>query len=397
MPARASRFLLRGLDLMLLALVVVAVVQAPPGRRVWAVLTAAVLVSAYGLCRRGLRIEHRDLAARRGAWWPDTAAVAAPVAVWLVLLVLSPGALWIAFALVLFQLHALGPRRAAPLVVLTTGAAVVAGLARRTPDDPVIGYLLGPVLGAVVATGFVLGLEALVRESQARQRALDELETARAHLATAERARAVAAERERLAREIHDTLAQGLSAIELLLRAAGDSIGRDDERAAGLVGQARTAARDNLAEARRFVYALSPADLDQSSLPDALARVADRVQQSGTAVRVRTEGRQRPLAVSVETALLRVAQSALANVEQHARAGHADVVLSFGPDRVRLEIGDDGVGFDPGPGGFGLRAMRSRVTELGGSVEVDTAPGRGTRVAVTLPALERGAEETQQS
>lgn len=395
----ASRALLRGLDVLLVALVLVAVLQAAGPARGVAAGVGAALVGVHVWGRRHVRVHEAAVDAPRGRGAAAVGWMLADLALWAVLLVTSPAALWLAFPLVLLQMHVLGPRRGVPLAALTTTCAVVAGLVRRAPGDPVLGYVLGPVVGAAVAVGVVLGLEALVRESQARQRALDELTAAREHLAAAERDRVVAVERERLAREVHDTLAQGFSAVELLLRSARTAIGTDDARARALVERARAAAQDNLAEARRFVRALAPADLADSSLPDALRRVAERTADQGLRVVTRVEGAVRPLAVPVETTLLRVVQSALANVRQHAHARRADVTLTYLDDRVLLDVVDDGDGFDPAApasgGGYGLPAMRSRVHELGGTLTVETATGEGTALAVSLPALGRGADEQE--
>ncbi len=202
------------------------------------------------------------------------------------------------------------------------------------------------------------------------------------------------AERERLAREIHDTLAQSLSSIQLLLRAAGRALPERTEAAAGYVEQARRAAQDNLAEARRFVRALTPPDLDGSSLPAALERLCETTaERSGVRVRFHLSGAPSPLPVPHETALLRIAQSALANTVRHARASHAEVTLSYMDAEVALDVLDDGTGFDPaavpapgsGDGGFGLPAMRARTRALGGTFTLETVPGRGTALAVLLP------------
>lgn len=402
----ATRSLVVGLDVLFVLLVAVAVVQSPEGARVPAVLVAAVFLGVYLWGRTAVRVHERPVAAPRGAWWPDAAWVAGLLAAWVVLLWLSPAALWIAFGLMLLQMHVLGPHRGAVAVALTTAVAVADGLLVQVgPGDPWTGYVLGPLLGAGVAVGVVLGIEAFVRESQTRQRTVDELTRARRHLARAERERAVTDERARLARDIHDTLAQSLSAIELLLRTAQATIGADDDRARDLVGQARGAARDGLAEARRVVEDLTPTELERSTtLLAALHAVADRTASShddgtghdGTgrrlSVTVHTGGTARPLPVPLETALLRIAQSALANVAEHADAEHARVTLTFEPDSVTLDVADDGVGFDPAaaterPGGrgFGLPAIRSRTDELGGAVALESAPGAGTALAVTLP------------
>ncbi|MFD6447337.1 sensor histidine kinase [Promicromonospora sp. NPDC060204] len=409
----ATRGLVVGLDLLLVVLVVIAVVQAPPGAGWPAALAGGVLLAGYVAGRAAVRVHERSVDTPRGTWWPDLAWIVGLTVVWVVLLWLSPAALWVAFPLMILQMHVLGPRRGVVAVVLTAVVTVADGLLTRSgPGEPWTGYVLGPLLGAAVAVGVVLGIEAFVREAQNRQRTVDELTRARRHLAQAERERAVTDERARLARDIHDTLAQSLSAIELLLRAAEDAVGSDDARARELVGQARSAARDGLAEARRVVQDLTPADLDRTTLLGALRRVAERTAagRDGTrsrplAVTVHAGGTPRPLPVPLETALLRIAQSALANVDEHADASRAEVTLTYAPGSVTLRVADDGVGLGPaaapgvpasataaatasgGPGarGFGLPAMRSRVRELGGELALEGPAGAGTVLTVTLP------------
>lgn len=235
----------------------------------------------------------------------------------------------------------------------------------------------------------VLGYQALYRESERRRELIEELITTRAELAAAERDAGILAERERLAREIHDTLAQGLSSIQLLLRAAERALPAGTP-ALEHIARAREAAQENLAEARRFVRALTPPDLEHGSLAAALERLCSGVP--GPRVRFSLSGSPRVLPTPYEVALLRIAQSALANVVRHARAGRAEITLTFMDASVTLDIVDDGHGFDPsaaasgsGDGGFGLPAMRSRAETLGGLFTVESDPGQGTAVAVTLP------------
>lgn len=402
-----TRRLLVGLDVLVAGLVVVAVVRTAGAVPLWtALLTASVFAALYAAGRVTIRVHEAPLDAARGRWWPAGAWIVGLIAVWAVFLQLSPGALWIAFPLMLLQMHVLGPRRGVVAVVVTTVIAAVDGIVLRAPGDLSIAPALGPAVGAAVAVAVTLGLEALVREADARERMLEELARARDEVVAAEQEAAIANERERLAREIHDTLAQGFSAIELLLRAADGTVGADEARARAYIEQARSTARDNLAEARRFVRALAPADLDGASLVAALRRIAARAQAAASSgstaqdgppvtltVQVRTSGAPRPLPLQVEAALVRIAQSALANVVQHADARHATLTLEFLPEEVILDVVDDGRGFDvveqPAPdrdGGFGLAAMRSRAGELGGSLTVETSPGDGTAVAARLPA-----------
>ncbi|MFG2720855.1 sensor histidine kinase [Streptomyces sp. NPDC048416] len=307
-------------------------------------------------------------------------------AAWLALLVVSPDALWAAFPLYFLLLHLLSIRWAVPAVLATAGAAIASFLLHGQRITP--GAFIGPLLGAAVAVATVLGYDTLYRESERRRELIDELVATRAELAEAERTAGTLAERERLAREIHDTLAQGLSSIQLLLRAAERALPADDP-AREHVEQARRAAQDNLAEARRFVKALTPPDLEQGSLSCALERLC--AAAPGPAVQFGVSGTPVELPTPYEVALLRIAQSALANTVQHASAGRAEITLSFLGTSVALDVVDDGCGFDPADrrprdtGGFGLLAMRSRAQSLGGALSVESAPGQGTAVAITLP------------
>ncbi|MEW1908003.1 sensor histidine kinase [Kitasatospora sp. NPDC085895] len=336
--------------------------------------------------------------------------LAALGAAWLALLAVSRDGVWLAFPLYFVQLHLL-PRRAGLAAVLATALAAAGGFAlhQGTLEAAVF---IGPVLGAAVATATVLGYQALYRESEQRRRLIDELRAARADLAAADHAAGVLAERERLAREIHDTLAQGLSSIQLLLRAAERALPADPAAAERHVRVAREAAQDNLAEARRFVRELAPPVLDGLPLAAALERLcttsADRY---GLPVHFTLSGSPAPLPGPFEPALVRVAQSALANAAQHAGARQVEVTLSYMGAEVALDVVDDGSGFDPAAvadrshgnggshgndgGGFGLAAMRHRVQALGGSLTVESAPGQGTAVAAQLPlpapAAHRGA------
>ncbi|ALO11872.1 two component system, sensory histidine kinase [Streptomyces venezuelae] len=318
---------------------------------------------------------------------------------WLGLLWLTPEALWVAFPLYFLQLHLLPTRWSLPAVALTAGAAILSYVGHGAALNP--GVFIGPLLGGAVAVATVLGYQALYRESERRRRLIEELIETRAELAAAERHAGTLAERERLAREIHDTLAQGLSSIQLLLRAAERAL-PPGSPAAGHIDRARQAAQDNLAEARRFVRALSPPDLEHGSLAAALERLCEpgagsgaygsyEPEAAGPRVRFSVSGTPAELPTPYEVALLRIAQSALANTVRHASASRAEITLSFMDASVTLDVVDDGKGFDPGSvrqsseGGFGLPAMRSRAESLGGTFTVESAPGQGTAVAVSLP------------
>ncbi|ADU09966.1 MULTISPECIES: sensor histidine kinase [Micromonospora] len=321
------------------------------------------------------------------AWW-----LAAVGAAWLVLLGLSPDAIWVAFPLYFLQLHLL-PRRAGLAAVIATAAAAVAGFGAHTGSFTAA-TVIGPALGAAVAVGVVWGYQALYRESEQRRQLIEELTATRADLARAEHTAGVLAERERLAREIHDTLAQGLSSIQLLLRAAERALPGRPGAASGHVDAARQVAVDNLAEARRFVAALTPPTLEGTTLAGALERLCTTTSaRHRLAARFHLVGAPVSLSTAHEVALLRIAQSALANTVRHARATTAEVTLSCLGDRIALHVVDNGQGFDPDrlpapdvdSGGFGLTAMRARMNALGGTLAVESAPGHGTALTAELP------------
>lgn len=326
-------------------------------------------------------------AVRRSRVW-----LAVVCAGWIGLVAGTADGVWVAFPLLFLQLQALPPRAGITAVGVTTVVAIAGFAVHQDRFAPM--SALGPIIGAAVAVATVRGYQAVARESEDRRRLIEQLEATRSRLAAAGHAAGVAAERERLAREIHDTLAQGLSSIHLLLQATEQQLPADATTAAARehVAQAREIAQANLAEARRFVRALTPAELVGGSLPAAIERVcAAAGRQTTTEVAFRLSGTPEALPTPHEVALLRIVQSALANALQHAQASHVAVTLSYMDDGVALDIVDDGVGFDPAlepdpdsDRGFGLAAMRSRVRQLGGDLDVETAPGRGTALAVSF-------------
>ncbi|MGV9908443.1 sensor histidine kinase [Streptomyces tendae] len=375
------------LHLLVVGLLVLVAARAVTDGRPHAGAIAAVAAVCGLVYAAGPVLPRVRLVRRVAAWW-----LAAVGAVWLVLLGLSPEAVWVAFPLYFLQLHLLS-RRAGPVSVSLTAVAAVAGYAAHTGSvGPAM--VIGPTLGAAVAVAVVWGYQALYRESEQRRRLIEELTDTRADLARAQHTAGVLAERERLAREIHDTLAQGLSSIQLLLRAAERALPGRPDAAAGHVVAARQAAVDNLAEARRFVAALTPPTLEGTTLAGALERLcATTSARHRITARFHLTGAPAPLPTAHEVALLRIAQSALANTVRHADAGTAEITLSHLGDQVALDVVDDGTGFDPEElppadpeaGGFGLAAMRARLDALGGALTVESAPGHGTALAARLP------------
>jgi len=307
---------------------------------------------------------------------------------WLDLLWLIPDAAYLVFPLFFLYLHLLGRWWGSAAVLVST---VVAICALGVHSGWTVGGVVGPVIGAGVATLIGLGYQALARESEQREALVRELIATQGQLAATEREQGVLAERARLAREIHDTLAQGLSSIQMLLHAAE----RADPGRPGIehIRLARETAAANLAEARRFIRELTPPQLDDQTLGGALRRLADTQWAThGLEVQVRVSDTI-TLPMHLQTALLRIAQGAIANVIQHARATTATIALAIDDDELHFTVADDGAGFDPqqplhGAGeksdSFGLQATSERVQQLGGTLTIDAEPGRGTTLAVDL-------------
>jgi two-component system NarL family sensor kinase len=200
-----------------------------------------------------------------------------------------------------------------------------------------------------------------------------------------------AQERNRIAREIHDTLAQGLTAITLQLETADALLESQPQvqRAHHAVQQALDLARANLDEARRSVMDLRAAPLEDRTLIDALTAMLDLCRErDGINVSLEVSGDSRTLPARIEMALYRMAQEALTNVARHAKAKNVSVDLTYMPDEIRLTIQDNGIGFDPDQipkGRYGLIGLNERAHLLNGALEICSAPGEGTNISVTLP------------
>lgn len=326
---------------------------------------------------------------RLGRYW-----IAALSVQWLILLTLSAEATYLVFALFFCYLWFLGSTWGTAAVAVSTLVAVTAfGLHRGFS----VAGLVGPVIGACVAVVIGLGYQALTREVHRRQHLIEQLTSTRVQLAAAERSAGVVEERERLAREIHDTVSQSLSSIIMLLHAAQRSDGTSTAPGPDHLEQARRAAGDALAETREFIHALAPPSLRTGGIDAALTRLAEQTHEAtGIRVEVTLPQERTQLPTPVETALLRIAQSAVANVTQHAQAHRLDLTLSRLDDEIILDVVDDGRGFDLAKltstsGGdqpsYGLLAMQDRVNDLGGTLVVESSIGNGTSVAASFKAI----------
>jgi signal transduction histidine kinase len=331
------------------------------------------------------------VAIQAGRTRPVTPWMVALVAVWAVLVISAPSFAWCSFALFFLCRSAL--RGATAYVAAgVTAAATAAGLFRLS-DGTDLAMLLGPLAVGVMLT---LVYDRIQHDAEEQRRLHADVSLAQGQLAASERRAGTIAERERVSREIHDTVTQGLASSLLLLEAAGRAWPGAAARAD--LGQATALLRGSLSETRSLVHELASPGLDAAPLPEALLTAARQYVQEA---RFLVTGEPRPVPAEVRHALLRVVQSAASNIKRHAGAPTATVTLGFLPDAVTLDVYDDGAGFDPDAtappsdaGGYGLRAMRQRVEQLGGVFAVESAPGEGTIVAAQLPArMEPGRQE----
>jgi signal transduction histidine kinase len=253
------------------------------------------------------------------------------------------------------------------------------------------GMVLAVALFVAAGLLLVAYFATVVRQSRERQQLIDQLQKTQADLAEAERQAGVLSERQRLAREIHDTLTQGLASIVMLLEAASASW---PSAVSGQrhVDRALQTARDNLAESRRVVWAMHPAALADASLAEALRRLTSELSEDvGIETELKVTGTPLSLVVDEEAAVLRVAQEALSNIRKHAEATTVTVTLSYMDDAVALDVQDNGVGFpshERRSRGAGLGTMRERAETLGGTLTVESGPAEGTIVAFEFPLRE---------
>lgn len=369
----ALRISLHTLVAALIVFVIVRAILLSPVNAPWIIVLAAGLQVLY--VSGAMLLRSSPPRAAQLAW---LAGVSAGV---LSLEWLTPDAAFLVFPLFFLQLHLLRTGWAVLAIALCTAYTLVT-LAAHTGWN--VGGVIGPVIGAAVAVAIGLGYRALYTVAEQRQQLIDDLIATRDELATRERETGIFEERERLAREIHDTVAQGLSSIQLLLHAAE----RGGPDATEHIRLARETAAANLAEARRFIRELAPPALQEQTLPGALARLAESASGGDLEVSFHLSGDVADLPMRVETALLRIAQASLANVVQHSSASRAELTLTYLDDWVGLDIVDDGSGFDPDAveagASFGLTGLRSRVEQLGGILTIESRPGAGTAIAAAF-------------
>lgn len=321
--------------------------------------------------------------------WRPVTYVCVAVGLWTFAMWCAPAAVTAipAFYPVVFSTLPLGPAIGASVVVTLVPLALdIAVSGFDSPYLPVavamalIGLVAAPIIGVVIVTA--------VRQRIRLVTLVTELEHSRAETSRLSREAGIAAERERLAGEIHDTLAQGFISIVTLTQAIEIERVTEPVAAKRHLELIEATARENLAEARTMVTQLTPSALEGTTLPAAIRRQCEAFSaEAAIELELNVDDPAPPLGMAADVVLLRVAQEALANVRRHAQATHVRVDLTVGDEAVRLSLSDNGIGLAEGHvDGFGLRGIRTRVTQAGGRVSIGPTPGGGTTVAVEVPA-----------
>jgi signal transduction histidine kinase len=356
----------------------VAVLDASPARRYWLL----GLLALIALCHTVVLIRPDNPVLR-----PRTYLGVLTLVLGATSYLLDGGAAFYGASLPQFWLFTRAPRDAITLSGAAAALTVFGGTLGQGWSPQ---FLTGNTVFTVVAYGAGVGvglwLHRFVGQSKERQEQLTaELTVAQAELAAAYQRQGAAEERERLAREIHDTLAQGFASIVVLAEAARAATVTDPVRCAEQLTSIEQTARENLAEARVLVGSAPESGVASGSLATTLRRTLDRFVQD-TGLTVTAELPDIDLDQRTRVALLRCTQESLANVRKHSGASTVGVVLTELPGGVELEITDDGCGFDVGEShGFGLDGMRRRLAELDGELAVTSSLGDGTRVLAGLP------------
>ena len=398
-----------------------------PMHRLWLItVLVAVLALVYVLgTSREYRWHQRDhrpdgRVSNRWSWaWLGVITV-----LWLMLLFFSPTFVWVAFPLMFLYLYVLGTITGVLAVFLLWAASWLLpwwDAVRATgPQPPDIATIIGPGIGAILAVLIAAAYRHLLAQALHHQRVAAALQAAQSDLAATEHRAGQLEERERLAREIHDTLAQGFSSILLIGRAA-----RQQQTLPTSVRQSLDLIEDtavaNLTEARGFIRHLStsgPTDSLYSQLQQIIKRYETElaVRNQPIEIFLRWEGAQSPahLSQAISSAILRTVQVGMGNVAAHAHATQAVITIGIWQDELTVDIFDDGVGFavpdiflpeftsvsDTHPGdanfGYGLYGLKQRLTRLKGDLAVESTPGEGTVLAARIPLLSVATQPTTQ-
>ncbi len=397
---RAMRY---GQHVITLVLIVICAVRAiVDGTQPVLVLTLSACFGAWYFL--GSYLAPRVLSGQLPAIWLLGLAV-----LWLGLATVSVEFVWLAFPLWLLAGHLLSLRQAIVFSGLVFVVVIAVPLVQT--GNTSYAFIIGPLIGGVFALGISRGYLQLLNDARERQQLIASLVQAQNDMASlheelgrAQRESGAIEERTRLSRDIHDTIAQGLSAVVLITRAG---IGKELSDATAALAHIETIALDGLIDVRRIVNALSPAELQHGALANALRRMLDRLTaETGMRTELHADDISTSLPATVEIALLRTAQSALSNVRLHASARRVVVTLDHSDGAARLDIVDDGRGFNieawgqvtqPTVSGYGLHSMRDRLRELGGGLDIESTEGDGTALSAHIPVGQQLVKENGDS
>lgn len=368
----------------LMAIPVIASVGDPDWGTVALFATLTLVTLSVGLAV----LVHRGIVSTAPAtrWtWHALAFIAALTLPWGMVIVTSPHGSYFLFAMFALAQWILPPLpgllTATALTIFTLGGQMI-------HHGLTAGAIIGPVAAFAFAVISLQGYRRILSESEAKTQLMRELETTHDQLLESERQASRLTERTRLGRDLHDTVAQSLASIQLLLHAAEND--PDEDKRRHLIRQARASAAESLSETRSFITDLAPPDLQGRTLETALERVVERATDRGVVGKLHVVGQPRSLGMRVEAALLRIAQEATENALKHSGASTIILTLDY-TEPITLSIDDDGSGFDietvgdgPALGHFGVAGMRARAAEIGASCVIVSEPGESTLVHVSL-------------
>ena len=331
---------------------------------------------------------HPLMSAKRVGLVPSLVYTAGAVLLYGAAVAITDDATWLIPALISQLFWLLEMRFAIPAVVLVCVLPAVAPLLRSVDYNILSALPTGLISGALaLLIGYFMSR--FTDQNQAQADLIQRLEASQSKVAKLSHEAGIAAERDRLSREIHDTLAQGFASIVTLAEAIQSEMDSDPAAARRHLDLAARTARENLAEARAIVAAQTPASLASAGLTEAVRRQADRLaEEASVEVRFTADEALPSLGTAKDVVLLRAAQEALHNIRKHAGATLVDIRLSRDGDRIRLTVTDDGAGFDADRtgDGFGLHGMRARTEQVGGKLTVRSSHGEGATVRVEVPA-----------
>jgi signal transduction histidine kinase len=301
--------------------------------------------------------------------------------------VFDGNASFLLFAVCPLLFMSLATREAIIMIIVVNFLPVLAALLRNGADAAL--GIFTPIMIFTVVLGIAMGtwITRIISESQERAQLIAELQESREEVGRLSREAGVAAERARLAAEIHDTLAQGFTSLVTLVQAAESELDSDTDKARRHLTLAARTARENLTEARALVAGLTPTALGTGSLDQAIHRQLERfAEEHPVSVTYQADGDSASLPTVLEVVLLRMVQESLTNVRKHAEATEVTITLRVNESCASMRVKDNGVGFDPGQpaDGFGLRGMRNRAGQVGGQLTVHSGT-QGTTVELEVP------------